>query len=82
MKPFDGAGNGPIFIWRFVMSINSVDLMEVVENAGVVGSVEMLMDALSDYADEMSDMGLKEKSVEASEMASKLFDVITKMAGR
>jgi hypothetical protein len=56
------------------MSQNEKMLMSLIREEGVKGAVASLATALSAYADEMSDLGLKEKVFEASEMADILRD--------
>lgn len=53
--------------------------MNMIDTFGVKASVGALAEALSDYADDQSDMGLKEKAVaavEASELLFKLEEVL------
>ncbi len=51
------------------------NLLDLIETFGVKTAVGMMAEALSDYADTMSDMGLKEKAVSASEASELLFKV-------
>jgi hypothetical protein len=51
------------------------NLLDLIETFGVKAAVGTLAEALSDYADTMSDMGLKEKAVAASEASELLFKV-------
>lgn len=50
-------------------------LRKVISEYGVHDSVSMFINALQDYADEMSDLGLKEKAVQAANMADVLRDI-------
>ena len=47
-------------------------LSELVEAEGVIGAVSALADAIKDYADEMSDLGLKERVIEAYDVLDRL----------
>lgn len=51
------------------------NLLDLIETFGVKTAVGMMAEALSDYADTMSDMGLKEKATSASEASELLFKV-------
>ena len=50
-------------------------LQEMVAEYGIRESVSMLAQALQEYANDMSDMSLKEKAKSAAEMADLLRDV-------
>lgn len=50
-------------------------LRTIVNEYGVRDSVSGLIQALREYADEMSDRGLKEKAIQAANMADVLQDI-------
>jgi len=50
-------------------------LQTIVREYGTKGAVAGLMVALQRYADEMSDLGLKEKAIQAANMADVLRDI-------
>jgi hypothetical protein len=52
-----------------------VFLQDILREYGVKGSVTMLIRALRSEADALSDLGLKEKSVQAANMADILGDL-------
>jgi hypothetical protein len=45
---------------------------ELIDRYGVRGAASAFISALKEYADEMSDLGLKEKAIEASEVVEQL----------
>jgi hypothetical protein len=55
--------------------MNDKLLRALINDEGVNGAVFALAYALQDYADEMSDLGLKEKAIEASDVAEMLEDI-------
>ena len=57
------------------MSQNEKMLMSLIREEGVKGALASLVAAFGAYADEMSDLGLKEKALEASEMTDILLDI-------
>ena len=50
-------------------------LRTIVNEYGVHDSVSGLIQALREYADEMSDRGLKERAIQAADMADVLQDI-------
>lgn len=50
-------------------------LSELVEAEGPQGAVSALADAIADYADEMSDLGLKESAIAAAEAVDRLRNI-------
>ena len=61
---------------KYVMNDVEKALYDIVEQEGPKASVKTLIRALIEYSHDMSDMGLKEKSREAYEMADILRDTI------
>jgi hypothetical protein len=57
-------------------------LMSMIREEGVEASVDILAEALSQHADNLSDDGLKEQANEAIEMAGELNKLLTRMADR
>lgn len=54
-------------------------LRVLIQENGVKGLISDLAHALSQEADDLSDMGLKERSIEAAHMSDMLFDVKNSM---
>lgn len=50
-------------------------LRKVISEYGVHDSISMFINALQDHADDMSDMGLKEKAIQAANMADVLREI-------
>jgi len=57
-------------------------ILSMIKEEGVQESVDILAEVLSQYADELSDDGLKEKANEAIEMAGELSIILTKLNSR
>lgn len=62
---------------KYVMSDLEQSLYKAIEQEGTKAPIQSLVRALIEYSHNMSDLGLKEKSREAWEMADILRDVIT-----
>ena len=56
--------------------VYSLNLKDLIHEYGVKESVVGLAQALQEYADEMIDMGLKERAVRAADVADQLIDMI------
>jgi hypothetical protein len=54
-------------------------LSELVEQEGLYGAVVALQQAIDAYADEMSDLGIKERAVSAGNVSEMLRDVLTSL---
>jgi hypothetical protein len=57
-------------------------LYAMFQEEGVEGSIDIIAEVLSQYADALSDDGLKEKANEAIEMSSELNKILNRMADR
>jgi len=57
-------------------------ILSMIKEEGVQESVDIFAEVLSQYADELSDDGLKEKANEAIEMAGELSIILTKLNSR
>lgn len=62
---------------KYVMNDVEQALYKMIEQEGTKVPVRALIRALTEYSHNMSDLGLKEKSREAYEMADILRDVLT-----
>ena len=47
-------------------------VIKLIEEEGVQGALELFRDSLSDFADQMSDDGIKEKAYEAADLVDVL----------
>lgn len=57
------------------MSQNEKMLISLIQEEGIRGAVRALSSAMRSYADEVSDMGLKDKALQAVEISEILKDV-------
>lgn len=62
---------------KYVMNDVESALYKMIEQDGSKAAIKALIRAFTEYSHDMSDMGLKEQSREAYEMADILRDVIT-----
>lgn len=51
------------------------EMMDLIDQHGIAAAVEVTISALKDYADEVSDAGLKERAIKAMIAAEKLIEV-------
>lgn len=62
---------------KYVMNDVESALYKTIEQEGSKAAVQALIRAFAEYSHNMSDLGLKEQSREAYEMADLLRDIIT-----